>query len=99
MDQLEAYEAQFSEDWEERIMAAEVLINYEDDRSTTALLRLLIDTGNTAVTERVAELLIARNDMQGASVLFAGRALAWAQQCDWINDVIREVNRDGFSGD
>jgi hypothetical protein len=93
MNRNEALEAQYSDEFRVRITAAETLINFDDDDSSTALLRLLIDGENLAVTVRTAQLLMARNDTHGAMILFAGRSLAWAQTCDRINDVMREEHQ------
>ena len=88
MNRSEALDASLSAEYTDRIAAAEFLSAHTDDAACSALLRLLLDSDDTGVTQRAAEVLVARNDSYGAILVFAGLALADAEQADTILRVI-----------
>jgi hypothetical protein len=76
MDYEEALEASQDSSWIRRAEAAEVLAQFTDDSAYTLMLRLLTDCQDTGVGLRAVEALIRRGDLYGASLAFAGFALA-----------------------
>jgi hypothetical protein len=75
VDESEALEASLSDDFRIRIAAGEALALHSGDEASTVLLRLLLDEMDTAVTQQTAEALVTRDDLLGATILFAGLAL------------------------
>lgn len=98
MTRDEALRAARNDDWKKRKEAAAALAqlaSYEDYVAHTALMRLLLDEYDTAITLEAAEELLKRNDLYSASTVFSGLALATNSEGDWIVNAIHSAWKRG----
>jgi hypothetical protein len=97
IDRVDALNAAKSTDPEERIRASERLAVSIDAETSRALLLLLLDPDDTAVTQSATKALLHRQDVGGATLVFEALATADFDQSQEILETIRSARNEGLA--